>query len=82
MHRNATHRLRRTAVISRHSVLGSSSVDQPHANTVADIATGCAALDCGYTTWSSHQVEEVIAREEEGDLAADGRLPPNDQRDR
>ena len=61
---------------------GSSSVDQSHANTVADVATGCAALDGGYATWFSHQVEEVIAREEEGDLAGDGRLPHKDHRDK
>jgi hypothetical protein len=55
---------------------------KPHANTVADMATGCAALDYGYATWFSHQVEEVIAREEEDELPADGRLLHNDHRDR
>jgi hypothetical protein len=38
-------------------------VDQASANTVADMATGCAALDHSYATWSSHHVEEMIARE-------------------
>jgi hypothetical protein len=69
MHRNTTHRPCRTVGISRHSALGSSSVDQPHARTVADMTAECAALDHGYATWFSHQVEEVIAREEEDDLA-------------
>ena len=82
MHRNTTHRPCRAVGTSRHSALGSNSVDQPHANTVTDMAAGCTALDHGYATWFSHQVEEVIAREEEGDLAADGRLPHSDRRDR
>jgi len=33
------------------------------------MAGGCAALDYGYATWFSHQVDEVIARDEEDDLA-------------
>ena len=32
-------------------------------------AAGCAALDYGYATWFSHQVDEVIARDKEDDLA-------------
>jgi hypothetical protein len=63
-------------------VLGSSSVDQPHAKTVADMAAECAALDHGYATWFSHQVEEVIAREEEDEPADDGRVLHNDHRDK
>jgi hypothetical protein len=81
MNRNTTHRPCRKIGIFGHSVLGSSSVDQPHAKTVAEIAAECAALDHGYATWFSHQVEEVIAREEEDELAADGRLQ-QDRRDR
>jgi hypothetical protein len=46
------------------------------------MAAECAALDHGYATWFSHQVEEVIAREEEDEPAADGRLLQNDHRDR
>ena len=48
---------------------GPSWLEQPHAITVADIAAGCAALDYGYATWFSHQVDEVIARDKEDDLA-------------
>ena len=57
-----------------------SSVDRPHANTVADIAAGYAALDYGYAAWFSHHVDVEVARDEEGDLAAKGRLPHNDRR--
>jgi hypothetical protein len=80
MQRNPAHRPCRTVGISWNSVIGSSSVDQPHAITVADIAAACAAQDYGYATWFSHQVDEVIARDEEGDLAGDGRLQHNDHR--
>ena len=59
-------------------MIGSSSVGQPHASTVADIAAACAALD--YAAWFAHQVDEVIAREEEDNLAADGRLLHEDNR--
>ena len=69
MHRNPAHRPCRTVGISWNSVLGPSWLEQPHAITVADIAAGCAALDYGYATWFSHQVDEVIARDEEDDLA-------------
>jgi hypothetical protein len=82
MHRNTPHRPCRKIGISGHSVLGSSSVDQPHAKTVADMAAECAALDHGYATWFSHQIEEVIARDEEGDAATDGRVLHNDYPDR
>jgi hypothetical protein len=82
MHRNPTHRPCRTIGISWNSVIVLSSGDQPHATTVADIAAGCAALDYGYATWFSHQVDEVIARDEDGDLPADGRFPRNDHRGR
>jgi hypothetical protein len=78
MHRDTTHRPCRTVCTSWHNVLG--SVDRPHANTVADIAARCAALDYGYAAWFSHQVDVVVARDEEGDLAAKGRLPHNDRR--
>jgi hypothetical protein len=74
MNRNTTHRPCRAIGISRHRALGSGSVDQPHAKTVADMAAECTALDHGYATWFSHQLEEVIARDEEGDAATDGRL--------
>ena len=79
MHRSTTHRPRRSAAISRHNAPGSSSGDQPHARTVADMATECAALDCGYATWFSHQVEEVIAREEEDNRPVSRRLLVNDK---
>ena len=80
MHGNPAHRPRRTVGISWKNAIGSGSVDQPHANTVADLAAACAALD--YAAWFAHQVDEVIAREEEDNLAADGRLPHKDHRDK
>jgi len=58
MHRDTTHRPCRTVCTSWHNVLG--SVDRPHANTVADIAARCAALDYGYAAWFSHQVDVVV----------------------
>ena len=50
--------------ITRYSVIG--SVDRPHAITVA--------------AWFAHQVEEVIAREEEDNLCAGGHLEDNNGR--
>jgi hypothetical protein len=41
---------------------------------VTDIAVGCAALDYGCATYSSHQVDAVIAREEEPTRDINGRL--------
>jgi hypothetical protein len=43
------------------------------------MAAGCTALDHGYATWFSHQVEEVIAREEEDSRTDSNRLLVNDQ---
>ena len=57
-----------------------SCTETPHTDLAARLAAGCAALDYGYATWFSHQVDEVIARDEEDDLAGDGRLPHNDHR--
>ena len=69
---------RRTTGITRYSVIG--SVDPPHAVTIADIAAACAALDYGYAAWFSHQVDEVIAREEEDNLYPGGHLEHNNGR--
>jgi hypothetical protein len=82
MHENAPRRPRRTVGISWKNAIGSGSIDQPHAITVTDIAVACAALDYGYAAWFAHQVNEVIAREEEDNLAGDGRLAHNDRRGR
>jgi hypothetical protein len=49
-------------------------LDQPHAVTVADIAVACAALDFGCATWSSHQVDVVVTRDEEDNRAVVGRI--------
>jgi len=48
-------------------------LDQPHAVTIADIAVACTALDCGCATWSSHQVNVVVARDEEDSRIVEGR---------
>jgi hypothetical protein len=75
MHFSPSHRSR--GAVDLNNALAPHQVDQPHAVTVADIAVACAALDYGCATWSSHQVDVVVARDEEGDLAAKGRLPHN-----
>jgi hypothetical protein len=49
-------------------------LDQPHAVTVAEIAVACAALDYGCATWSSHQVDVVVGRDEEDNRTVVGRL--------
>jgi hypothetical protein len=56
-------------------------VDEPHAVTVADIAVACAALDYGCATWSSHQVDVVVARDEEDHRTVAGRLVHKIHRD-
>jgi hypothetical protein len=74
MDRNTSRR--RTVGISSH--LGPSGLVKPHDLTITDIAIACLALDYGYSAWFSHQIDEVIARDEEANLATDGRLPHND----
>jgi hypothetical protein len=58
-------------------VLCPSWLDRPNSITITDVAAACAALDYGYASWVSHQIDEVIARDEEGSPAK-GRLPHND----
>jgi hypothetical protein len=61
-------------VVGLHDVPALDRLHQPHAVTVADIAVACAALDYGCAAWSSHQVDVVVAREEEGSRAVVGQL--------
>jgi hypothetical protein len=64
MHLSPSHRPRGAVGVDH--VSAPNRVDQPHAVTVADIAVACAALDYGCAAWSSHQVDVVVARDEDG----------------
>ena len=72
MARKTSRRRFRSVGISWRGVLGPSWLDNPHAT---DIAAACTALDYGCAAWFSHQIDEVIARDEEGNLAAEGSAP-------
>jgi hypothetical protein len=72
MHLSTSHRLR-CAVDAEH-LFAPARADQPHAVTVTDIAVGCAALDYGCATWSSRQVDTVVARDEEDDHTIGGQF--------
>jgi hypothetical protein len=67
MHLSPSHRPRGAVGLDR--VPAPHRLDQPHAVTVADIAAACAALDYGCATWSSHQVDVVVARDKEDNHA-------------
>ena len=82
MDKNIARRPCRTGRISWRGVLGPSWLDTPHAITITEIAAACAALDYGYAVRFSHQIDEIIARDEEGNFAAEGRIPHKDHRGR
>ena len=71
MHWMTPYRSRRA--LGRDATFSSFRGDEPHAITVTDFAVACAALDLGCATWSSHQVDVVVVREEEGSRAVSER---------
>jgi hypothetical protein len=73
MDRNTSRKPCRRVGTSWHDVFSPSWRDKPHATTITEIAAACAALDYGYAPWVSHQIDEVIARDEEGSPAAERR---------
>jgi hypothetical protein len=72
MHFSPSHRPR--GAVGLDDVPAPDRLDQLHSVTVADIAVACTALDYGCAIWSSHQVDVVVARDEEDNRAVVGRL--------
>jgi hypothetical protein len=72
MHLSPPYRPRSAVVLD--DVPAPDRLDPPHGVTVADIAVACAALDHGCATWSSHQVDVVVARDKADNRTVGGRL--------